>query len=1640
MAQQRGSSFSTNNTFDQSLITDTTDYHLPDRAWSYARNAINNTKRGDLGKLVTEQSNTFCTFATYTIIGALHLEQDKWLIFSTNNVDSEIGTFVEGTCVYTKLVNDRCLKFNSDYLIKGITRPTFDCSFNAYWDDGLNVTRVLDINDIPWVQNCVTVDGCTTCTDTDVLDCDLIRLESFIDAPCVEIVSGPAAGSLLNGTYQVQVAYLTDGQRVSDYSIPSNVISLFSHDNTNSSIDILLGNLDVNFDDIEVVLISTISEKTVARRMGVYSTRQTTVTIDYIDLTLPVVPLGNLTVITPVPDKSEAMYTVGEYALRVGPTTKFDFNYQPIANQIETFWQSVEYKNEYYKDAGTNIGYMRDEVYPFFIRFVYKTGDKSRSYHIPGRAATGFYLTNDAGVNAGLINEDAECPPSLNIIETYSPKVFEVYNTATLTSTPNTTLPDGGLLVAEGRMGYWESSELYDDKNAVVWNANIPGQPQYDLCGKAIRHHKFPENVITSGGSNDTITNHYKDGGQKIRIMGVRFDNIQPPKDNDGNLIPNIVGYEILRGNRTGSKSVLYKGMINNMFTYEPNEDITFKTALYANYPFNDLNADPFISKDEDPTSFEPALGGLQNYDPNDKYSKQHFTFHSPDTTFAKPFLVDDEVKIYGAVYGDSTGSYLVPDGQPRQKFVTDLSFIASIVIGFGYAISQMNGTRSVKYKGYEVNSDPIFAGTSTSAGNAIPGASAVAAAGAAANNGNTAAGTVDAITGQNSGNTSAVNSLQGAFTAAGLTAASVPSTGVTSGSVEIIYDDQEQSPGILKAAIVLLGNPMFLSYLADGTDVAIKLIKNLGSWKDYVVQYQSLCKYENFGVPTADNRRRAVDDARYLTRGVQDYQDDYIINHVNRNETVIFNTNIDVENVSANIEDVSRPELMSALPGGKEFDTFKRRASSHYVALKTRLRNQYGQLQTVRQLLASSCVSPLANTNSGTIFGGDTYIGKYSEKNTLFYFQQWLNGQNDGAIKRYDEYKMFRWTAFWMNTDPFDIMKFVRSVPDAIANALTGGGINGFLQTLVTPSDLHCFDRLNGNDSFNGSLFSNGIFLLKNAYMYLFNSGVKDFFVESEFNVDCRDWGDDGKLQHYPIISDLKEIFKTDDIKLDNFYRFDRSLSHSFMASQKIPWGIMQDRKYNPVLSETCFTKFPRRLMYSLPQKSASSQDQSLIKKDQWSVFLPNNFADYGSNVTAIKSINKTGALILFENEAPGMLPGVDQLRTTGGANVIIGDGNLFGRKLQQLSNSEKSYEYGSCQSRLSVLHTPAGLFWMNLNQGKIFAYAGGLQEISLASNKYWLNQYLPYQLTKDFPTFSVLDNPVSGIGCQTIYDNEYSMVYFCKKDYRLKPNLPMPVEYIGGSDFLVNKVLTVKAGDPAYFDDCSWTLSYDPKIKQFISFHDWHPDLSLGAKNTFVTTKGSSLWKHNNNCSSFCKYYDVEYPFEVEFTVDTKFNVATVRNIEYYIESYVYDTANCYDRFHVLDHGFDEAIIYNSEQVSGLLKLHLSPKNDIKELLLYPKVQFNYIDILFSKEEQKYRFNQFWDITKDRGEFTNTEENIWVTENNGYIRNLNPTNLNYDKDQLQRKKFRHYNNKVILKRTKNTNVEILVSIAKTSQQNSFR
>jgi len=180
--------------------------------------------------------------------------------------------------------------------------------------------------------------------------------------------------------------------------------------------------------------------------------------------------------------------------------------------------------------------------------------------------------------------------------------------------------------------------------------------------------------------------------------------------------------------------------------------------------------------------------------------------------------------------------------------------------------------------------------------------------------------------------------------------------------------------------------------------------------------------------------------------------------------------------------------------------------------------------------------------------------------------------------------------------------------------------------------------------------------------------------------------------------------------------------------------------------------------------------------------------------------------------------------------------------------------------------------------------------------------------------------------------------------------------------------------------------------------------------------------------------------------------------------LESYRKEPNNCVDQFHVLDFNFDRAVIYNSEQVSGYLNLNIFPKNNVTLSEQYPKLNQSNLasfDILFSKEENKYRFNQFWDITRDRSEFpigsdypptgpvipgttvlqgNYADRFIWITQPNGYIKDLNPANLDFQKPETQRKKFRHYLNFIRFIKDISTDTNMIVKITNTKNQISPR
>ena len=1746
------------SSFNKGLNKDADPSFVGEGMWTHARNAVNNTREGDLGAVSNETSNAFCAEAGGTlgdatskryIIGAVYLYSDKWFLCTVvynstglgTPIGHEIGLYEEDSCRYRIIAQDACFNFSKYHLISGSSREKEDCTWSVYFADGNNPDRVVNIGDpktwppdnyiwvgsnqysdganvmqwpgVAWNQSCNTINSCIICTDLQTVNCEAIRLARVMSTPCLKVSSAIGAGTLRNGSYQACLAYVIKGQKVTDYFSLSNTQPIYHPQDLVGSIDIEITADSVNFDEFELVVIQTINQGTVAKQIGIYSTKTTLVHLDQIKEDLITVPLEQIPIQTPVFEKSDQMIEVNNYLLRVGPTSKFDFNYQPLANMIQTEWVSVEYPADYYIKGGYKPSFLRDEVYAFFIRWVYSTGDKSSSYHIPGRAAELF----DIGGGVTLL-ENQNYSGDQNTLAGDT-KVFQTFNTASQFVTPISPaqiLDDGGRVVARGKMAYWESTEIYPDNRADIWNTSsycwtANTDVKFNLCGQPIRHHKFPDNA--SHDAPDPLTNHFSQGGKYIRILGVDFNNIIYPKDNYGNDIPGIVGYEILRGSREGNRSIIAKGMINNLRSYTILGDAnTNITGLYPNYPFNTI--EPSLTSD-----------GCQYNDPfirtidgkGDKYCQtiptNIITFHSPDTGFRNPFLSASELKLYGSLSGVANNQFILPDQHPQFKLVGNLVIFPMFLAGIIEGIISLGGKYTVnKAPLYGPGFDLLAVGTSvpTQSTTAIALETATLAYNTAMKAYFEEGGLVlDAITGAFSGVPVAKAAIDATYS--GFIEAAVIGGGIAPNK-DLYIQELSKLSYVDPITRVVSALSQFTYYFTEGAELALRTIYAALPYRDYALQAIAHGFYNTFNKPiNSDTNRFNLNDGFYLKDAIQEVPEfnnkKYRINNLKRCSTVTLRTtnnqnqDIGPSLFSGTGRDNSLMTLGVAIANGKNVDwqenrttVFNTSIKSHYAGIKYKIDNQYGQLNSIKQITITPCEQKLSDANITSIatgsfcpvgipekpnpqvtqlvinnteifFGGDTYINRYTEKNNMFFFYDWLYGQPDGFEYNYILRQMIPQPRFWLNSQRYDLNSLGELITDLndiwnLANNIKNG-------TGPFPTSYYTLDQKNYNYTTNSHGDYPGFFGVKDSYFYLANSGIRDFFVESEVIVDFREAGDYQwqKVYNPYNYTDYQAMFNInpDNITKDNYYAYDYSLSLTKIFTQYFSQGSLQSRYYDPNVAKLCFTYYPDRIIYSLPQQQESF-------KDSWYIYLANNYKEFRSQLSGVKNFAKTGIFITFKNSSPLVFQGVDTLQTDSGTKITIGDGGLFNQTPQSVVVSDDAYEYGSSQNRRSVISTPAGMFYMSQNQGKIFSYVQGIKEISSNGLKWWFNVFMPYQLTKDFPNYPHVDNPVGGIGCQSIYDNQNSILYFCKKDYKLKP------EYAGRVEFNVNKNAFILDGVTKFdlgskiFEDASWTVSYDPKTEFWISFHDWHPDLVLPSKNTFITTKYSKLYFHNNICNSYCNFYGVDYPFEIEVPVSTGQTVTTLRSVEYVMEA-VKRADNCFDQFQVLDYNFDKAVIYNAEQVSGYLNLNIFPKNNVTLSLQYPKLNngtliepglvYPAFDILFSKEENKYRFNQFWDITKDRGEFpigsnypptgalvpgttilagAHTQENLWVTQSNGYIKTLNQTNLDYTKDFTQRKKFRDYLNYLYLRKDVSGNINMVVKLASTKNQISLR
>lgn len=1538
-----------------------------------------NSHDGNMLFVQNEPSTLQCIALPYDIIGSAKLSNGRHVVFLTDDFNSEIGIFDTNSCKYTKVVNSRCLNFKKEHLVKAVTKENFDCTESVYFTDGVNPRRVLNLNRVPYTYTLRqdATSACTTKVYTDQLDCREILLDRKFTYPSLSLSLGPS-GTLRNGSYQVAIAYTINQQQVTDWLSITTPQPIFSHENLGKSLEVDITGLDSSFEEFAVLVIYTVNQTTTAEIVGYFPAEQSRVVISKVGnnaVANPYVPLSELVISRPYYEKATDVVTSGDYLLWSNPSTRTELNYQLQAMDIKSSWVSYKVPKDYYRKGGAKVGYQRDEVYAFYIQWLYDTGHWSPAYHIPGRESEGSDMVNAGGPDVFELRSDG-CDEKRPYAK------WEVTNTAKQSTAPVTKhSPCEEYIIAEGEMAYWQSTDLYPD------NKNLYGE---NAC-KPIRHHKFPDSCVTHIHDN---------GGDGINILGVRFSNIQHPKDEKGNPISDIVGYRIIRADRTNDKSILAKGLIFNMGEYQMPAAAGTETVLYPNYPYNDLRVDPFLSA-------TPVSGGTaqKGYSPLGTFRRDMFTFHSPSTSISRISL-GNELKIETEEVATVEGHFEDVFKHPRHKLIKDFALLMSAALGVGEGLMSLKGKRTTTVE------DPTYFNPGlqlVGVTNTTPGGAATAVS-----DYTTYIAAEYAKEGINlvSGNLSNIVSsfLPGSkipdptelpkASLAGISGFILHGKKVT---VEDTANDFAPSVlGVTQKAIT------FGYYFAQGTSTILNVIKAFVPYFQYAKQYVSRGDYNKYYCSRVGNKRRGIQHYEYLYPSMQQVEN-IKVNNFKRESSVVLRLNEPIQDPVT--IDNTRQTIKTANKCDNPNSPFFTTASSYYASVKRRVTNQYGQIDSP-SLLSTGQVFKIDSEQeiytSDVVFGGDTYINKFTVKRKMHYFNQFEFAEMDGHEFDYRKYYNIPYAKFWMNSTEYEVTD---------------------LLTLQLPNDRHSLDcRKPGSISLKDL---SQAFVVKNAYFYLFNCGVVDFYVESEYNLDYRDYEDTLQGRHYDQFeyTNLSDMFRSDVVEMDNRYLYDKSLSKQLTEN----FIQIQSRDFDPAVASTCYTKFPNRVLYSLPSYKEN-------KQDNWRAYLANNYYDFPKSVgalTGMRFIERSGILFFFDKSAPFLHRTIDTLQTDSSLKVTIGDGGLFTTPPQQVAITD--YGYGSCQSRFAFTQTEFGLIYPSQTTGNVFLYTGKLQSIADKGMSSWLNENLPSRLLKQFPDFPYKDNPVIGVGLLSTYDSSDSTYYLTKRDYKVRDAFINDFKYDHALGKFTYSGIPIALGDPNFFDDASWTLSYNFKTQSWISFHDWKPDWVLQTDNHFISSKQGILWKHNEVCNSFCVFYGEKRPFEIEYVIPNGVSTDVLRSIEYTMDAYKYFN-DCHDFHNLLDFNFDQAVIHNIEQASGVLRLNIQPKNKLRAQSEYPILTPSFIDILYSKEEGKYRFNQFWDAVKDRSEFNDTYKPIWYTLANGYERILNTSNIDYGKPLRYRKKFRSTWHKVVLRRMESDDVKMIFKFGLNKQVKSPR
>lgn len=554
--------------------------------------------------------------------------------------------------------------------------------------------------------------------------------------------------------------------------------------------------------------------------------------------------------------------------------------------------------------------------------------------------------------------------------------------------------------------------------------------------------------------------------------------------------------------------------------------------------------------------------------------------------------------------------------------------------------------------------------------------------------------------------------------------------------------------------------------------------------------------------------------------------------------------------------------------------------------------------------------------SSSDYIFGGDTYLCRYSYRttSTLYGLGRFARGAN-----RSDTTSTFTDDDYIFGDIPLDLST---GITPAFGNNVFGN-----------PDDYEVLymggsSTTTGGDEFEGkrrAAITNPKNWSKNGNTAF--STIYQFIVESDDNINYRHAGDPEAG-----VSELNSMYFDKYTAADILWRSPLGdLTKMDNLLYEDHYSALQDIRVSvPYPKESPTTPFfPNRVIRS------NTQDGNF--NDTYRYFLPLQYKDFGVNKGPIVNIFNLKALLYIHTERSLFrTKGKQTMELSDETQAYIGSGDLFAQEPDEFVQSSEGYI--GLTNKLGSLVTKDGYIFVARKARKIFLVKDEIIDITQLGINAWARENIPFTLEAygwdpDFIGVAT-DSPTDTFGFLVTYDPVFKRTIITKRE--LVPTALFISEFNEGliSYSLEQKKFLNSDGEGlifkegfGYFERGGWTISFSNSLSVWASRHSYIPPLYAYTSKNLYSFKildgdpGDSRIFEHSDIENPCNFYNTVYNFEVDCIFTAPVN-AVYSSFKY--------TADVFSKKNFslpvkqqFDTGFTSFFVYNTVQVSGEVDL---------------------------------------------------------------------------------------------------------------------